>query len=161
MRLPMGRGSLLFVSMMSMLFTACGGVAIGNSDTRFSDGDQEVRLLESGAVIVAKRQVGRVESNGKVVNTRGQLRAWIYPDNVQLPGGITLPIKQDTEGGMYVPADAQTEAGLDPPLESRVRANGTVSRTAGARGIEYRGARTEAARRRLLVVLLLTRHARW
>lgn len=163
MPFPVGRWLAIVVSLLvPALALGCGGgVTIGSSDTRFTEGDQEVRLLESGSVIVGKRQVGRIESSGKIVNTRGQLRAWIYPDSVQLPGGITLPLKQDDEGGLYIPADAQREAGLDPPLESRVRANGTVSRTAGAQGIAYRGARSDENRRRLLAVLLLTRHARW
>ncbi|HUH01184.1 MAG TPA: hypothetical protein VML75_04265 [Kofleriaceae bacterium] len=159
MPFTMGRCLAIVVSLATL---ACGGaVTIGSSDTRFTDGDQEVRLLESGAVIVGKRQVGRIESTGKIVDTRGQLRAWIHPESIRLPGGVTLPLKQDAEGGLYVPADAQAEAGLDPPMESRVRANGTVSRTAGARGIAYRGSRSASARRQLLAVLLLTRHGRW
>lgn len=159
MPFPIGRCLAIVVSLATL---ACGGaVTIGSSDTRFSDGDQEIRLLESGAVIVGKRQVGRIDSAGKIVDTRGKLRAWIYPDSIQLPGGITLPLKQDAEGGLYIPADAQAEAGLVPPMESRVRANGTVSRTAGARGISYRGSRSAQARRRLVAVLLLTRHGRW
>lgn len=137
---------------------ACGG-ALTSRELRFSIAETTFLVRESGAVIVAKRQVGTY-SNGKVVDNRGRVVAWVHGDSIRIRGGVTLPIRTDPDGGVYVPVSAQEKAGLDP-MVYRIRANGTMAQTQGAQGVPIEGHMTPAKQRLVLLLMILTRNSRW
>lgn len=142
------------------LAIGCTAAAFQSRDVELDKAGQKTRIRDdTGAIIVGKRQVGAVR-DGKIVNSRGQPLAFVYPDRVQLKGGAEVAIKVDAEGTMYLSEAEQTAAGL-APMSSRIRADGRVSSTAGAEGVPSTGTRSADKRRLLLVVLLLTANSLW
>jgi hypothetical protein len=149
------------MAMVAVAMLGCSASILKSKDIELTLGDADIRVSdETGAIIVGKRQVGSVEDNGKIVNSRGQLLAWVHGDSIRLPGGASVPIKTDAKGAVYLPESAQDEAGLEP-IEHRVRPDGYLARSDKMRGIEVQGAHTETARRTILAIVLLTENDRW
>jgi len=144
----------------AVLATACGSVIPESGAIRVPYGDSEIRMLDTGAVIVGKRQVGTVRGDGKIVNSNGKLVAWVHEESIRLPGGASLPIDTDKEGTFYLPRTAQEQAQLEP-ITFRVRADGRLTRMEGARGVQIDGAHSAKNRRIVLALLLLTANKRW
>ena len=144
------------------MLAACGGAAFqSHDDVDVTIADRRVLVRDdSGAIIVDKRQVGKVDDKGKITNSRKQLLAFVYEDSIRIKGGTTLPIKTDPDGALYIPEGAQRQAGLQP-TRSRVRPDGRVSSMKGAKGIAGKGLGNARARRILLAVLLLDANGMW
>ena len=145
---------------VALLTGACGSAILKSNEIRLPHGDSEIRMLESGAILVSKRQVGVVKSDGKIVNSRGQLLAWVHDENLRLSGGTSVPISVDAEGAVFLPTSAQERAGLTP-ISYRVREDGRMSRLKGSRGVDIDGAHSLKNRRIILALLLLTVNKRW
>ena len=140
---------------------ACGAAILQSKDIELTLGDTTIRVVDdTGAIIVGKRHVASVGSKGKIVNSRGQLVAWVRDDTIRLPGGASIPINKDTDGTLYLSESAQRDAGLEP-IEYRVRPNGRLARSENVQGIETKGAHSAAARRTILAIVLLTQNDRW
>jgi hypothetical protein len=147
----------MLVTMLSL--AACGG-ALQSPELRFSVADTAFLVRDSGAIIVAKRQVGSLQPGGKVVDNRGRVLAWVHGDSIRLRGGLTLPIRTDKDGAVYVPESAQEKAGLKP-VAYRIRPNGTMAQTEGAQGVPIKGRMTPDRQRLTLLLLILDRNKRW
>ena len=147
-------------ALATVMLIGCGSVIPKSNAIRVPYCDSEIRMLETGAIIVGKRQVGSVQSNGKIVSSNGQLLAWVHEDNIRLAGGTSVSIKVDNEGTMHLPSSDQEAAKLSP-VAFRVRKDGRMVRTKGTRGIEIDGAHSARNRRIVLALLLLTANQKW
>jgi hypothetical protein len=142
-----------------MALCACGG-ALQSQDLRFAVADTKFLVRDTGAIIVGKRQVAKLASDGKLLDSRGRVLAWIHEDSVRLRGGVILPIRKDKDGTMYVPVSAQEQAGLKP-VAYQVRANGTMAQTEGAEGVPIKGRMSPDRQRLVLLLLILSQNNRW
>jgi hypothetical protein len=154
-RNPCRAGALVVL----MALCACGG-ALQSQDLHFSMADTKFLVRDTGAIIVGKRQVGKLESDGKVLDSRGRVLAWLHEDSMRLRGGALLPIRRDKDGGVYVPVSAQEQAGLKP-VAYRVRPNGTMAQTEGAQGVPIKGRMSPDRQRLVLLLLILSQNDRW
>jgi hypothetical protein len=154
-RYPCRAGALVVL----MALCACGG-ALQSQDLRFSVADTKFLVRDTGAIIVGKRQVAKLEGDGKVVDSRGQVLAWLHEDSVRLRGGVILPIRKEKDGAMYVPVSAQEQAGLKP-MAYWVRPNGTMAQTQGAQGMAIKGRMSPDRQRLVLLLLILSQNNRW
>lgn len=147
-------------ALLVLLFLAACGGALRSQDLRFSLADTQFLVRDSGAIIVAKRQVGTLASGGKVLDNRGRVLAWIHEDSMRLRGGVTLPIRSDKKGATYVPVSAQESAGLKP-VAHRIRPDGTMAQTEGAQGVPIEGRMSPERQRLVLLLLILSQNQRW
>ena len=141
-----------------LVFVVTSGVGCGGTltpgQTRFSlDQETEVIILESGTIIYGKREVARFQ-DGKIVDGFGGVLAFLNEDSLRLRGGAALRLRTDGDGALYVSEKEQREAGLTP-VTYRVRPDGRLARSAGAGGIEIKGAGSAAKRRLVLAILVL------
>lgn len=76
------------------------------------DDVRKISVRENGAVVFDKRVVARIDDRGKVSDTRGQLLAWLYDDNVRLRGGVVVQIRTGPKGELFLSRSAQEKASL-------------------------------------------------
>jgi hypothetical protein len=145
---------------LSVCMLAACGAALTSRDIRFSVADTPFLMRDSGAIIIGKRQVGKVTTGGKVLDNRGRVLAWIHTDSIRLRGGVSLIFKEDAEGSVYIPESPQVAAGLKPVIY-RIRKNGTMARTRGSLGAPVSGMLTPRSRRLILLVVLLSNNELW
>jgi hypothetical protein len=154
-RYPCRAGALVVL----IALCACGG-ALQSQDLRFAVADTKFLIRDTGAIIAGKRQVAKLESESKLLDSRGRVLAWLHEDSMRLRGGVTLPIRKDSDGTVYVPVSAQEQAGLKP-VAYRVRPNGTMAQTEGAQGVPITGRMSPDRQRLVLLVLILSQNNRW
>lgn len=145
-----------------MLWTACGPLTpTSGSEFRFHSNDSDIRVTESGAVIIGKRQVGSVDKDGRVTTSSKQIVAWVKPTEIRLKGGKVLRVRADKDDALYVPLTDQEAAGIKPEPR-RIRKNGSVvqsqSATAGPKIIGSKSVRSRAL---ALFILLSVRNDLW
>lgn len=143
-----------------LVFFGCSAAILQSREIRLNHGDTAILVRESGAVIVDKRQVGTIGEDGRLIDPRGRMLAWIHDNEIRLRGGASVPFARDPDGSVRIPEAAQVQAGLKP-VKHRIRPNGTMAQTRNAAGIEVQGASTERNRRIILLVLLLTTNGLW
>lgn len=140
-----------------VLTLACGTLA--SQQIQLQHGGTKIHVRESGAVIVGSKQVGYVRDR-KIEDSFGKPLAFIRDAEVRLKGGKTVPIVVKTDGTTYLPVEPQRDAGLRP-VEQRIRPDGRMAVTEGARGVEIEGAGSAENRRIILALLLLTENDLW
>ncbi len=153
------QSSVIFLALFSTL-AGCGSSAFQSRDLRFSPGGTKFFVRESGAIIVGKRQVGQIGKDGKIADSRGRILAWVHKATIRIRGGINLPISTDEKNSFYVPKSAQEKAGLKP-VEYRIRDNATIARTRNSKGVPIKGLLSDARRRTILVILVLSENDLW
>ena len=152
---------LLLPILLLVPFGSAGcGAALQSSEIKFTLHESPVLVKETGAIIVAKRQVGRALPDGKVVDSFKKPLAFLREDSIRIKGGIVVRIKEDSEGTVSLSKKALEKANLKPVRYS-VRKNGTMASTKNARGIPIKGAHTVEKRRLILLLLLLTENEMW
>lgn len=157
----MVHGRPLFALLASLAICAgCSSAALKSNEIKFQLYESPVLVKETGAIIVAKRQVARVLEDGKVVDGNGRPMAWVREDSIRLKGGITVPFHVDAEGTLTLSKKAQEKADLKPVVH-RLRKDGSMSTTKNARGVKVAGAHLEKNRRIVLFVLLMSTNNRW
>jgi len=149
----------VMVWILVMLATGCAGAASAGSpgEVRFEVAETKILIRESGAIIIGGREVAKLTKGGKVVDSRGQLLAFVNEDSIRLPGGASLPVKETSDGALYIPSDPQTAADLKP-VTSRLRKDDTLAQTQGSRGIPVEGLQNDLSRRVVLLVLVLMKN---
>lgn len=158
--MPAYPGHRAVLAVLAVTWLGACSQLITSPDIRFTAGETPVLVRETGAIIVARRQVGNVKPGGKIVDSRGRTLAFLHGNNVRLRGGIALTIKTDRDGSFHIPEDPQRQAGLTPVVY-RVRPDGSMAQTRGAQGIPIKGPRTDDTRRLVLLILLLTANSMW
>lgn len=159
MRMIIPRGVFPLV-VASLIGAGCASAALQSNEIRFSLNEAPILVKESGAIIVNKRQVGRLLADGKVVDSHNRPLAWLRDKDIRLRGGVTLEFREDAEGTVYLSETAQQKAQLKPVVY-RIRTDGTMASTKNARGLPVRGAHTAKNRRIVLLLLLLSENSLW
>jgi len=136
------------------------GAALQSNEIRYTLHEAPTLVKENGTVIVNKRQVGQVLTDGKVVDTRGRPLAWLGTNDIRLRGGIVLDIREDADGTVHLSKSAQEKAKL-VPVTYEVRKDGTMASTKGARGLPVKGVQTSKNRRIVLLLLVLEQNRMW
>jgi hypothetical protein len=140
-----------------VLTLACGAGA--SQQIRLEHGDTRIQVGESGAVVIDSKRVGSVRDR-KIEDSSGKPLAFVRDTEIRLRGGKTVPIVVKKDGTTYLPVDPQRDADLRP-VEQRIRADGRMAMTEGARGVEIQGAGSVENRRVILALLLLTENDMW
>lgn len=157
----MVHGRTLIALLASLAISAgCGGAVLKSNEIKFTLYESPILVKETGAIIVAKRQVARVLEDGKVVDGKGRPVAFVRDDGIRLKGGITIPFRVDQDGTLTLSRKAQEQADLKPVVH-RLRTDGSMATTKNARGVMVDGAHTERNRRIILFVLLMSTNNRW
>ena len=147
---------------LALLWAACGPLTpVSGNEFRLKNSDQEIRVTESGAIIIGKRQVGSVDKEGRVSTSNKQILAWVSADEIRLKGGKVLVVKVDKEGAVYVPQTSQEAAGIT--LEPRrIHKDGTVIASQSATtGPKITGSTSVRSRALALYLLLSIRNEMW
>jgi hypothetical protein len=147
---------------MALLCAACGPLTpTSGKEFRFKSNDADIRVTDSGAIIIGKRQVGSVDKEGKVTTSSKQVVAWVSPTEIRLKGGKVLTVKTDKEGAVYIPQNSQEAAGIKAEPR-RIRKDGTVVASQNATaGPKLTGSKSLRSRALALFVLLSVRNDLW
>ena len=145
-----------------LLATACGPLTpVSGNEFRLKSSDQDIRVTESGAIIIGKRQVGSVDKEGRVTTSSKQMMAWVSAEEIRLKGGKVLMVKVDKDGAVYVPQTSQEAAGITPEPR-RIHKDGTVIASQSATtGPKISGSKSVRSRALALYILLSVRNEMW
>lgn len=145
-----------------LLWSACGPLTpVRGSEFRLRSSQEEIRVTESGAIIIGRRQVGSVDKDGRVTTSAKVVVAWVNEAEIRLKGGKVLPVKVDKSGAVYLPLASQEAAGITVEPR-RIRKDGVVVASQSATtGPRIAGSRSERSRALLLFILLSVRNELW
>jgi hypothetical protein len=145
-----------------MLWAACGPLTpTSGGEFRLKSDETDIRVTESGAIIIGKRQVGSVDKEGKITTSSKQVVAWVSPTEIRLKGGKVLTVRTDKDGAVYIPQNVQEAAGIKTEPR-RIRKDGTVAASPSATaGPKLAGSKSLRARALALFILLSVRNELW